>query len=329
MSNVKSALDEKIALQEGRNAKRERVKKGLMNEKTEKILDMLIETAKNEEAKKFFVATKELWKKHPEVFSKSEKEIEVVKEWVNYAKEDLESSVVLYKEKNFRNSLFMLEQAVEKTVKAVDIYAFGIKQKEMRNINHYTPEGCIKAVEKIVEFGESIESEMPELSPHIQILKKHLIELEKSLSSFYRKNKRGGYSKNEKNLKSILFMNSDEIRNILAVSNKITEDGRNKGYLEWKHNAEMVKKVLEDMGIDGNNIPQASREFFIKSYEIYFIPMRLTYLSLFTFPYAFLRYPDDDLKISQNTENGIIQAFPELVKELEDIFSVLEKTLEF
>lgn len=82
-----------------------------------------------------------------EFMRKSAKENkEAAKEFLLYALEDIKSAKILYKEKIFSNSVYHLQQAIEKMVKSCALGSGIIPSLEdaKREIGHFVPDTLLK-----------------------------------------------------------------------------------------------------------------------------------------------------------------------------------------
>ena len=70
------------------------------------------------------------------------------KRWMDFGLEDLESSKILLDNKKHRNSLYLLQQSVEKLVKAYCIAFQILSEKEIRDVSHKTPTAFVKMLKK-------------------------------------------------------------------------------------------------------------------------------------------------------------------------------------
>lgn len=104
-----------------------------------------------------------------------------VESWLETAEQDLKSAEVLYKERIFPNSVFALQQSVEKSYKYF-LFLLGLTEKELKdNIKHDTDKVLPVLIEKNSEkfdkfernkdilesFGDKLESIVEELSKKI------------------------------------------------------------------------------------------------------------------------------------------------------------------
>jgi len=61
-------------------------------------------------------------------------------DWLKFAKQDLDASVILYEKEDFRNSIYLLQQSVEKACKYYGLSYGLISQKDLhKDVSHVSP----------------------------------------------------------------------------------------------------------------------------------------------------------------------------------------------
>ena len=100
------------------------------------------------------------------------KKVKLGKEYLTYAQQDLESYKVLFKDKIFANSIFHLQQAVEKTIKAYCLILLPLNTYDLRILSHKTPLFIIRLFQKkgMDYWSNLVKKYNPELKKSIEDL---------------------------------------------------------------------------------------------------------------------------------------------------------------
>lgn len=186
-----------------------------------------------------------------------QKEVDYASELIKIAEEDLESSKILFEKNKYRNSLFLFQQSIEKSTKALFLLNEISKSKDLMGLGHYLSKKHLEDVkinqEKVVNLKEALEKN-PKLKEIPMINKLNLddfqnksIEAEKIIKSV---NKGKIYSDDpeilDQNLselnKALLNAENFEIKKL----DKLTEDELAN---EWTSNIKAFSKIKREEGI--------------------------------------------------------------------------------
>ena len=93
--------------------------------------------------------------------------IDFVKELVEIAENDLKSSAILYNEELYSQSIYFLQQSVEKISKAYSVLSGDIKPKDIaKKIGHTTPKFLTTQLaitfDRLIEMGDSLRKAVEE-----------------------------------------------------------------------------------------------------------------------------------------------------------------------
>jgi len=258
------------------------------------------------------------------------------------AEKDLEASRWLYNKKLYPQSIFYLEQAVEKAVKSLAIYTNIVTEREVKaDIGHdawkFFYKICIKVREKIEWFQETLNkfsalkkiNFLERLSIQADELKGKSINCEK----FFREKAYLSLSSSEEGLQSTVLA----INELRRISFKIKEIDL---IIETNEIEKFKRDLLEFLGLHKILNPElikeideiVTKEFVLEmlkklleySSNIVLCYMPLLFLSAIFSPYAVnTRYPDKGFNpVDVFTENH------PLVKMLPSLIEITNETLE-
>jgi len=219
----------------------------------------------------------------------------MAKEWLKLAKDDLETSKLLYDNKHYRNSIFLLQQSVEKTVKA-DYTAFSlIPKKQIRKIGHKTPLAFVNLLKQewVGPFLALVNKQYSSsLNKNIEILENLINNKDDEMA----------------------LMNEEEISKFLSLCNIYDDDTQFMNFLSYYNSSE--KQIITDR----INMGLACLSSLIT----------LSIISLITYPHiTYTRYPDGKIKPEIYNENlGIVKKSKEIFELVDKTIYNLEKTIE-
>ncbi|MDH7507210.1 MAG: HEPN domain-containing protein [Candidatus Thermoplasmatota archaeon] len=88
---------------------------------------------------------------------------ELSEKFLKCAKDDLDTCEILYKNKKYAPSTYFLQQAVEKASKAYVLNIGNFSKKEIKQINHNSPEAFVKLLGKMVRYVDIIHDIYPDM----------------------------------------------------------------------------------------------------------------------------------------------------------------------
>lgn len=226
----------------------------------------------------------------------------LAKDFVNCSKRDLEAAKLLYDNKYYEHSAYMLQQSVEKLVKAYSLYLGIIEENELKEINHNTPKAFLKLMENkgLSELFQAI----PDMT------KTNIDENKNKLSSFLQIEDEA-YAMLDKDTIIKLIQDMKEI-DISHIENEVTQKEKVD---------EAVNYIKKEMSISKEiKIDTKATINFSRGYRL------LVPLSFITFSHwCFTRYPDDKLKpVHYNEKLGIVQAFDVIRENINFCISAIE-----
>jgi hypothetical protein len=263
---------------------------------------------------------------------------EYLSDLINISKCDLEDSLVLYGNKSYRNAVYLLQQSVEKAMKAwaVMIYNKLDPEKLGKKIWHFSPrafyllieENLPKLISYITDFSEKINF------PEFETLLEEEIERIKTESKEEGKYIEAIIKRNESTKRRTFFKMGEELletfKDPALVEHTLS-------FAEKLHAYDEITIAFIEMliSIVSSKLPPDIKEIidmvfleisrFIREFSDKFAPMIL--LSLITYPYAlYTRYPNKEIPLNQfNMELGIIKHFQPLVDMTRDGITWLEE----
>lgn len=228
--------------------------------------------------------------------------VERARSYLTKAKVDLESAEILYKNKIFDNSIFLFQQSVEKATKGFYIFYTGASEKKLREeIGHESPLAFLKLFKDLTRYSNLIKFWDPSWSPDVI---SRFDEWIKRKAKFAR-------------------MDKKMIMKFVIIPKQILEP-----------KSEVSKKILS---ILGGPLGQTIRSMFGEevimelknvSEEVY-VRYSLLSLAYITFPHAIsTRYPGGLTNPAEYEKGlGIVDAAPEMFKELKKLLSIIEREL--
>ena len=240
--------------------------------------------------------------------------------FIEIAKDDLKSSTILYKKKQYRNSYFLFQQSIEKANKAFLLFN-DISESDMKEIRHdqfkpYRRE-IEKNLKKLNEFKKSYINQFEELKNNSVI-------------------KQLDFDNMDENLKFALKL-IDSLKNIDLIN--ISEEELSQGIIAIKKLTK-IKIDLSDNNIElfFKNIGLISRyaheeikdllhkiiPYFL---DLIFIQISLLFGAYITIQHSSIsRYPEKNINplLIYNEKLPIIKKFPEFENIFNNSFSKLE-----
>ena len=243
---------------------------------------------------------------------------ELSENFLKCAKDDLDACELLYKNKKYARSTYFLQQAVEKASKAYVLNIGNFSKKEIRKINHNSPEAFVKLLGKMVRYVDIIHDIYPDMKTDTKDIEQLIIDKKKRLELA------------KANYKSfqVIFKMYDNI--IEAFEIKLEDMPL---LIDDISLQETLKEGLKDISDNIEDyVDNKDNREIIESYDVDSIKKvildsvdysMLYILAGFTFPHEqFTRYPDNKLKPFDYTMDlGIVQATPELISHLKRIFN--------
>ncbi len=227
-----------------------------------------------------------------------------VMELYSKSERDLRSARLEYANGIFDNSIFMLQQSVEKTAKGIYVLNTGASEKDLKNVNHRSLEAFLgvfkNSAAKYAQFVQIIQPSWNQITLISQI------------------EKLAGGRKKIKKMKEAVI---DKLLNIPRQI--ISKDSEENKFIRGALNRPDIGLVLKQAGAE---LTEDSIDSMIKPmYAFYSVFV----MSLITFPHAdSTRYrvgligPDDYKK-----GLGIVDAAPKLFDELANCISILKSQL--
>lgn len=246
----------------------------------------------------------------------SEENTKQAKKLIDIAQEDLETSKLLYEENLPSQSIYHLQQSVEKTAKAFGLYYLFFDTSNLtghKGIRHITPKAFVKMLQK--DWVNSY------LSIIQAMYKEKNSELEPNLEKFHNL-----LEKEEK----IARLDQKQIRKILKISEELRENWEKKG-LDNEIDSR-IEKVI-------NELPNSLKEYIDVSKTLEKIKHRINLdslekfinlylLSLITYPhFNYTRYPDEDVKPEEYSDLGVTEAYPQIIEKTEDLVKKIKNEI--
>jgi len=253
---------------------------------TNKNINQILEKASKKSLTQF-KQSKKIKEKLPEI-KQDFSDFEEVKDYVYVliwtSKIDLKSSRILYDQELYPQSIFYLEQSVEKITKAYAIILLGLDPKVAKDrITHKSPKTMLKKVDIFQEIHDEF--------------KKNYHELNEIIS--------------DKNKEEICKMNLDDIESLLDALEEMRKELNIEIILDQIRESHLIDdliKIMMPIEISKENVEKVKNKMFKEMEketsleEMGRMIPTLLYLSLLTFPHAeFSRYPslpDDETSLS-------------------------------
>jgi len=242
----------------------------------------------------------------------SEKNITLAKEFLELSKKDISISKYLYDKKDFSNSVYHLQQSVEKLTKAFGLAFFMLNKNDFKGkkgVSHKTPLAFVKMLN--VKWVEPYISLMKSFYPNLKTDTKELEEII------------------HKKKYELAKLNENEIRNFLNLAKNI------KHKLEDKDVKRQITNIIDNI-LSSSLLPETSKEskalhFLRNNFKIDFVIsfISLYLLSVITYPhFSYTRYPDEEIKPTEYTmSRGIVKVSPEIWKFLDESLKLLDEYL--
>lgn len=248
-------------------------------------------------------------------------------EFLKYSDQDISSAKMLYDNGVYSNSLYFLQQSVEKLSKSYASGFFFLDKKNIKNVSHYSPLACIKILEKFSSFLTNME---------IALYSTGIINREElGLKNLSTKRYENMLKKTAKDAARMEFAEISSLLNIGKRTTSLFENPDFKGeiqelLLSSKEDIQLYTreedKEKETQAVDFilNNLD----EFFTDNYYMYLTELYI--LGIITYPHENqTRYPDAGMRFDEyNEELGIVQQFNNIFdrvvffrKELERFFN--------
>ncbi len=262
--------------------------------------------------------------------SPNKDEVRKIKEFLTKAEADMKASMALYKMKDYANSTYHLQQAIEKMVKALALKFFPLKYHSIINTRHNSPEIYL------ILFKE----------PSLNSLLRHLQSLNMFVSLDFAKlgiiDETISNSRKNEFKSSIAKLSSSEISALLDFSNffiqqwNMTDSSQILRSFYGNDFETSIKEISKDLtsdypeiesqfeNVDWKGILYGTIKDIDKSLiNLILISIPLYILSIITYPHeAFTRYPSEQCEQigheDYNTELGIVQEY-ERIWEASDI----------
>lgn len=237
-------------------------------------------------------------------------------EYLAVAKRDLNSSKLLYANEDYPNSIYLLQQAVEKTTKAVSLVFSLLEEKDFRGsgpdkISHKTPRAFIKIVKS------------DSLKPYIDLVKSQHPGLQTDTSKIE--------TLIEKNPLELARLSKNEIRQCISLIQTLEVSLLSKDTVT-QINVITDSAITKAKEVDNVDDKLDALSSIMKEHGSLILRVMLSFISLYllsaiTFPHAtYTRYPSDSLSPKDYTkELGIVDTTPAIWEELGKVIKSLEE----
>ena len=222
------------------------------------------------------------------------------------AKVDLKGAKILYKKKIFDNSIFLLQQSVEKAAKGYFMLHSRASKSKLKEIGHKEPLLFIELFRNSLKYSDVIKFYKPDWSPDF-------IE---------------GFNKLMADKAKLARMNKEIIIKLIKIPNQFfdpkSEAGKeilsiwDKGKL-----AQTIKSIVDEKGVIKDEI--VLKNVLESVYALY----SLLILAYVTFFHAVsTRYPGELINPAEYKKGlGIVDAAPRIFKELDKTIKIIERQL--
>jgi HEPN domain-containing protein len=223
--------------------------------------------------------------------------MERARAYFNKAKVDLKSAKILYKKKIFDNSIFFLQQSVEKAIKGYYILYSGASKRKLKEIRHKDPLLFLELFRNFsTKYLKAIKFLKPDWTPSF-------IDTLDKLMTYKAKFAR---------------MNKERIIKLVKILHQITKPTSDigKGILSIYTRPDVIQSIK----------PAVNEERLLDDIYARYSLLVLAYL---TFPHAIsTRYCDELIDPTEYMKGlGIVDAAPDLFKELEKSIKIVEREL--
>jgi len=235
------------------------------------------------------------------------KDYEYASDWLALAKSNLNSSKILHSSKQYADSMNLLQQSVEKLVKAYCIAFHLFSEEEIRKISHKSPMAFVKMLK--IDW----------VRPTVNVMKEHYPSLKTDTRSLedtlHNKDHELAQLPPEPIEQFLTYMTT--INNALTKKNKEIR--------------RFIKKIVGEFEDVMDENQKEGFRFLIKHFDMRLAAsfINLYLLSTITYPhFRYSRYPDLKLKPSIYTkELGIVKTAPKIFPHVEKGILQLEKYL--
>jgi hypothetical protein len=244
------------------------------------------------------------------------------------ARMDINASKLLYREKDYSNAVYHLQQATEKLAKAYFMLFPSSSYDEIRAIQHTTPRVFLDFMSKSqakpliyrlksllpsIDFGD-----LDEILDIVKIIKKPQTQVE------------------------MARLSNEEIKEFLKIPDSISPSKGENGFEVILRNLgttveeieEVVQKEAQSENVSAQALTGPSLKKMINDAGNYMIGLMYFFLTLYvlaviTFPHErFTRYPDEEVKPAEYAKSlGIVTEFEEVVCRLEEVFKHTQSDL--
>ncbi len=233
-------------------------------------------------------------------------------EYVLCAERDLGASKLLYKEGDYPNAIYHLQQGVEKTAKGNAALKYPLHLQEIKQTFHNSPEIFLRLMRK--DFSKDLLTRFQKLLPQLAISKLD------NLNDIIDNMKKAKFRKEVATISTDII---DELLNICYVminagnADFITNALKDQLGLNWTDELKDLvrtisknnKEVIDEL--DKTNITSVVSSLTGAVSTTLHIEVPLYILSVITFPHeSFTRYPDGELTPNDYTMNlGVVSRF--------------------
>jgi len=243
-------------------------------------------------------------------------------------KRDMNASKLLYKEKDYPNAVYHLQQATEKLAKAYFMLFPLSSYSEIRQISHTTPKVFLQFLSKT--WAKSLIYRLKSLLPSVDF--GALDEVPGIMKTI---------SKTQTQVE-IARLSEEQIKEFLKITDSISPAKtelsfeailRNQG-MTIEEIGKVAQEILQNENVSGEtykglDLKGLIRDAGDKMIRSVYFSVTLYVLAVITFPHErFTRYPDGDVKPAEYASSfGIVTQFEEIVYKLEEVFKHAESEL--
>jgi hypothetical protein len=248
--------------------------------------------------------------------------------YLECAKRDIAASKLLYKKKDYPNSIYHLQRATEKIVRGYFNLQTLLNLPEIRQVGHKTPTAFLQLLKR-------------------NRLKEHLLKL-KLLSHGVDFNPLDNiiFTKNNLNSNStrleLAKLNRESIEKLILVIDSISpangkfsfESILEQKRITWDKAEAQIRQLFKSLNLPVERLDSKTLKMMVNQFESEFrIPLyvfvSLYALAVITFPHEeFTRYPDREIEPSHYTENlVVVSEFDALIGRVEGLYKYIESEL--
>jgi len=246
---------------------------------------------------------------------KRNEDLNLAKELISAAKQDLIASKLLFDSNDKANSIYHLQQATEKIAKAYGLSFFALDKTDLKKIGHRTPNVFIELFneEWVNPYLKLIQFTNPNFKNDVDVKKFRSIVKTKQVE--------------------IGKLNADGIEPILRLNRRLKEKLGGKQFSDKtkKKIKPTLKIVLYDSLQNKKIVDRIMKEvvdvFFDSVFVKTFSSFSILYLiSVVTYPhFEYPRYPDGEIKPDEYNNLGVTKYYSEISEGLEEITTCLEE----